>query len=123
MGQTEAPLTIRPFINRMTQSELMCIMTSGMAHVSGGIMGAYILYGIEAKHLLAAVLMTVPGTILLSKMFVPETEQPETAGNVALTIPNVDANLIGAAARGTGEGLHWRSTSVRCSSPSWRSSR
>jgi len=106
MGQTEAPLTIRPFINRMTQSELMCIMTSGMAHVSGGIMGAYIAYGIEAKHLLAAVLMTVPGTILLSKIFVPETEQPETAGNVALDIPKVDANLIGAAARGTGEGLH-----------------
>jgi concentrative nucleoside transporter, CNT family len=106
MGQTEAPLTIRPFINRMTQSELMCIMTSGMAHVSGGIMGAYIAYGIEAKHLLAAVLMTVPGTILLSKIFVPETEQPETAGNVALEIPNIDANLIGAAARGTGEGLH-----------------
>ena len=106
MGQTEAPLTIRPFINRMTKSELMCVMTSGMAHVSGGIMGAYIAYGIEAKHLLAAVLMTVPGTILLSKIFVPETEQPETAGNVKLDIPTVDANIIGAAARGTGEGLH-----------------
>jgi CNT family concentrative nucleoside transporter len=105
MGQTEAPLTIRPFINRMTQSELMCIMTSGMAHVSGGIMGAYILNGIEAKHLLAAVLMTAPGTIMLAKIFVPETEKPETAGNVALQIERIDSNVIAAAARGTGEGL------------------
>src|SRR5262245_22720448 len=106
MGQTEAPLTIRPFINKMTQSELMCIMTSGMAHISGGIMGAYIAYGIEAKHLLAAVIMTAPGTILLAKMFVPETEKPETAGTVKIDIPKVDSNIIGAAARGTGEGLH-----------------
>jgi CNT family concentrative nucleoside transporter len=106
MGQTEAPLTIRPFINKMTQSELMCIMTSGMAHISGGIMGAYIAYGIEAKHLLAAVIMTAPGTILLAKLFVPETETPETAGTVKIDIPKVDSNIIGAAARGTGEGLH-----------------
>ena len=106
MGQTEAPLTIRPFLNKMTQSELMTVMTSGMAHVSGGIMGAYILYGIEAKHLLAAVIMTAPGTILLAKMFVPETEVPETAGTVKLVIPRTDANIIGAASRGTGEGLN-----------------
>jgi CNT family concentrative nucleoside transporter len=105
MGQTEAPLTVRPFLNKMTQSELMCVMTSGMAHVSGGIMGAYILFGIEAKHLLTAVIMTAPGTILLAKMFVPETGTPETAGIVKLEIPRTDANLIGAAARGTGEGL------------------
>ncbi len=105
MGQTEAPLTVRPFLNKMTQSELMCVMTSGMAHVSGGIMGAYILFGIEAKHLLTAVIMTAPGTILLAKMFVPETGTPETAGTVKLEIPRTDANLIGAAARGTSEGL------------------
>ena len=74
MGQTEAPLTIRPFLPELTQSELMTVMTSGMAHVSGGIMAAYIAYGIEAKHLLAAVIMTAPGTILLAKMIVPETE-------------------------------------------------
>src|SRR6185295_11452042 len=78
MGQTEAPLTIRPFLNKMTQSELMCVMTAGMAHVSGGIMGAYIAFGVEAKHLLAAVIMTAPGTILMAKMFVPETEEPVT---------------------------------------------
>ncbi len=106
MGQTEAPLTIRPYLNKMTQSELMCVMTSGMAHISGGIMGAYIAFGVEAKHLLAAVIMTAPGTILLAKILVPETEEPETAGTVRLVVPRTDANVIGAAARGTGEGLN-----------------
>src|ERR1700683_2145519 len=80
MGQTEAPLTIRPFLPDLTKSELMTVMTSGMAHVSGGIMAAYIAYGIEAKHLLAAVIMTAPGTLLMAKMIVPETEQAVTAG-------------------------------------------
>jgi CNT family concentrative nucleoside transporter len=106
MGQTEAPLTIRPYLNNLTRSELMCVMTSGMAHISGGIMGAYIAFGVEAKHLLAAVIMTAPGTILLAKMLVPETEVPETAGTVRLVVPRTDANIIGAAARGTGEGLN-----------------
>ena len=106
MGQTEAPLTIRPFLNKMTQSELMCVMTAGMAHVSGSIMAAYIAFGVEAKHLLAAVIMTAPGTILLAKMLVPETGTPETAGTVKLDDQRTDANVIGAAARGTSEGLH-----------------
>ena len=75
MGQTEAPLTIRPYLPRMTQSELMTVMTSGMAHISGGIMAAYIAFGIEAKHLLTAVIMTAPGTLMMAKMFVPETER------------------------------------------------
>jgi concentrative nucleoside transporter, CNT family len=105
MGQTEAPLTVRPFLNRMTQSELMCVMTAGMAHVSGGIMGAYIAFGVEAKHLLAAVIMTAPGTILLAKLFVPETGTPDTAGTVTLDTTKTDANVVGAAARGTTEGL------------------
>ncbi len=105
MGQTEAPLTIRPFINTMTVSELMTVMTSGMAHISGGIMGAYIAFGVDAKHLLTAVIMTAPGTILLAKMFVPETETPQTAGTVPPNVGHTDANLVGAAARGTGEGL------------------
>ena len=78
MGQTEAPLTIRPFLSRATRSELMTIMTSGMAHVSGGIMAMYIAQGVEARHLLSAVIMTSPGTILMAKMLVPETETPAT---------------------------------------------
>jgi CNT family concentrative nucleoside transporter len=106
MGQTEAPLTIRPYLPEMTQSELMTVMTSGMAHISGGIMAAYILFGIEAKHLLTAVIMTAPGTIMMAKMFVPETEVPKTMGTVRLTVERTDVNVIDAAGRGTGEGLH-----------------
>ena len=106
MGQTEAPLTIRPFLPEMTQSELMTVMTSGMAHVSGGVMAAYILFGIEAKHLLTAVIMTAPGTIMMAKMFVPEVETPKTMGSVKLEVENTDVNVIDAAGRGTGEGLH-----------------
>jgi CNT family concentrative nucleoside transporter len=106
MGQTEAPLTIRPFLARMTQSELMTVMTSGMAHISGGIMAAYIAFGIEARHLLTAVIMTAPGTLMMAKMFVPETETPETRGTVTLQIEKTDVNVIDAAGRGTAEGLH-----------------
>jgi CNT family concentrative nucleoside transporter len=105
MGQTEAPLTIRPYLPRMTQSELMTVMTSGMAHISGGIMAAYVLFGIEAKHLLTAVIMTAPGTLMMAKMFVPETEVPETMGTVRMEIEKTDVNVIDAAGRGTGEGL------------------
>jgi len=106
MGQTEAPLTIRPLLPECTKSELMTIMTAGMAHVSGGIMAAYILYGIEARHLLAAVIMTAPGTILMAKMLVPETEQPKTAGTVQIAKEEMhkDANVLGAIARGTIDG-------------------
>ena len=108
MGQTEAPLTIRPFLPKVTRSELMTIMTSGMAHVSGGIMAAYILYGIEAKHLLAAVIMTAPGTVLIAKMLVPEVDTPQTkaAGNkVEISdAEHKDENVLAAIARGTIDG-------------------
>ena len=106
MGQTEAPLTIRPFLKGATRSELMTIMTSGMAHVSGGIMAMYIAQGVEAKHLLAAVIMTSPGTILIAKMLVPETETPATEGRVVMPKDELhkDENLIGAIARGTIDG-------------------
>jgi CNT family concentrative nucleoside transporter len=106
MGQTEAPLTIRPFLAGATRSELMTIMTSGMAHVSGGIMAMYIAQGIEARHLLSAVIMTSPGTILMAKMLVPETEVPATEGRVVIPEDeeHKDENLIGAIARGTIDG-------------------
>jgi concentrative nucleoside transporter, CNT family len=110
MGQTEAPVTIRPFLPDLTRSELMTVMTSGMAHVSGSIMAAYFAFGAEPRHVLSAVIMTAPGTILVSKMLVPETEQPRTAGKVVM--PEAEAerekqeNLLGAIARGTGDGLH-----------------
>ena len=106
MGQTEAPLTIRPFIPGMTESELMTVMTSGMAHISGGVMAAYILFGVEAQHLLTAVIMTAPGTLMMAKLFVPETREPETMGTVRLNVERTDVNVIDAIGRGTGEGLH-----------------
>jgi CNT family concentrative nucleoside transporter len=105
MGQTEAPLTIRPYLAKMTQSELMTVMTSGMAHISGGIMAAYVLFGIEAQHLLTAVIMTAPGTLMMAKIFVPETQRPETMGTVKLDTERTDVNIIDAAGRGTSEGL------------------
>jgi len=106
MGQTEAPLTIRPFLNKLTKSELMTVMTCGMAHVSGGMLAAYIAFHIEAKHLLTAVIMTAPGTLLMAKMLVPETEQPLTAGQVEMPKMEKEPNFLGAIARGTVEGLH-----------------
>jgi CNT family concentrative nucleoside transporter len=107
MGQTEAPLTIRPFLANLTQSELFTIMVSGMAHVSGAVMAAYVkMAGVEIKHLLTAVIMTAPATLLLAKMLMPETEQPETAGRVKVEIEKPGVNVIDAAARGAGDGLH-----------------
>ena len=106
MGQTEAPLTIRPYLPKMTESELMTVMTAGMAHISGGIMAAYILFGMSAEHLLTAVIMTAPGTLMMAKIFVPETESPATMGTVKLKVEQTDVNVIDAAGRGTTEGLH-----------------
>lgn len=105
LGQTEAPLTIRPFLPRMTKSELMTVMTAGMAHVSGGVMAAYIAFGVEARHILTAVVMTAPGAIMTSKILVPETQTPETLGTIRTDSPREDANVLDAAARGVRDGL------------------
>ncbi len=106
MGQTEAPLVIRPYLKDLTESELMTIMTAGMAHIAGSVFGAYVLFGAEARHLLTAVVMTAPGTIVLSKMLVPETGHPLTAGNVKLTEEGKPINLLDATSRGVSDGLH-----------------
>ena len=106
LGQTEAPLTIRPYLPRLTRSELLTVMTSGMAHVSGGVMAAYIAFDIEARHILTAVIMTAPGAIMVSKMLVPETEKPETLGTMSSAEKSTDANVLDAASRGTRDGLH-----------------
>ncbi len=114
LGQTEAPLTIRPYLARLTRSELLVVMTSGMGLVSGGMLAAYIGFiggGDEAiresasRNLLAAILMTFPATIYLAKIVIPETDAPETLGRLALDNDRPDANLIDAAARGTRDGL------------------
>jgi len=106
MGQTEAPLTIRPFLAGMTESELFTIMVSGMAHVSGAVMAAYVIMAhVEIQHLLTAVIMTAPATIMLAKLLIPETGQPETMGNVQIKVEKPGVNVIDAAARGAGDGL------------------
>lgn len=107
MGQTEAPITIRPFLEGLTESELFTIMVSGMAHVSGATMAAYVLMAhVELRHLLTAVIMTAPATIMLAKILVPEIGKPETAGTVRVVVEKPGINIIDAAARGAGDGLH-----------------
>jgi concentrative nucleoside transporter, CNT family len=106
MGQTEAPLTIRPFLAGLTESELFTIMVSGMAHVSGAVMAAYVLMAhVSITHLLTAVIMTAPATIMLAKMLVPEVDNPATAGGVKIEVEKQGVNIIDAAARGAGDGL------------------
>ena len=107
MGQTEAPLTIKPFLAGLTESELFTVMTCGMAHVSGATMAAYVLVGhVEIRHLLTAVIMTAPATIMLAKIFIPETGKPVTAGKVEIHVEKTAVNVIDAAAQGAGDGLH-----------------
>ena len=107
MGQTEAPLTIRPFLAGLTESELFVVMTAGMAHVSGSVMAAYVkVAGVSIVHLLTAVIMTAPATIMLAKIFIPETGNPATAGKVEIQVEKTAVNVIDAAAQGAGDGLH-----------------
>jgi CNT family concentrative nucleoside transporter len=95
VGQTEAPLVIKPFVGQMTKSELMCLMTGGMATVAGGVLAAYVGFGIDAGHLLAASVMSAPAALVCSKLMVPETEESVTAGVVKVDLPkNLKASMI-----------------------------
>ncbi|WP_419934716.1 NupC/NupG family nucleoside CNT transporter [Candidatus Palauibacter sp.] len=110
VGQTEAPLLIRPFVDRMTKSELNTVMTGGFATVAGGALAAYVamLVGVFpdiAGHLLAASIMAAPGGIVVSKMLMPETDEPVTRGTLDIALPRTHANVIDAAAGGAGDGL------------------
>lgn len=105
VGQTEAPLVIKPYVNRMTKSELMCLMTGGMATVAGGVLAAYVGFGIDAGHLLAASVMSAPAALVCAKLLVPEREESDTAGVVKVNLPKVSTNVIDAAATGASEGL------------------
>lgn len=105
VGQTEAPLVIKPYVNTMTKSELMCLMTGGMATVAGGVLAAYVGFGIDAGHLLAASVMSAPAALVCAKLLVPETEESETAGMVKVNLPKVSDNVIDAAATGATDGL------------------
>jgi len=107
MGQNEAPLTIRPYLAKLTQSELMTLMTGGMATVSGALMVAYAqIGGAPVEHLLTAVVMTAPMAIVMAKILVPETETPATLGGLPRENERQDVNVIAALARGSIEGLH-----------------
>ena len=114
IGQTEAPLTVRPYISRMTESELITMMIGGMAHIAGGVLAAYVgMLGGEdpvqqlfyAKHLLAASIMAAPATLVIAKLLIPETGNPLTRGTVKMEIEKTTSNVIDAAAAGAADGL------------------
>ncbi|GAB3748088.1 nucleoside transporter [Lysobacter olei] len=114
IGQTEAPLTVRPYISRMTESELITMMIGGMAHIAGGVLAAYVgmLGGGDpeqqayyAKHLLAASIMAAPATMVVAKLLIPETGTPLTRGTVKMEVEKTTSNIIDAAAAGAGDGL------------------
>jgi CNT family concentrative nucleoside transporter len=114
IGQTEAPLTIRPYIEAMTESELLTMMVAGMAHVAGAVMAAYVglLGGSDpaarqffAKHLLTASVMAAPATLVLAKVLIPETREPATRGTVKIDVERTTSNVIDAAASGASDGM------------------
>jgi CNT family concentrative nucleoside transporter len=114
IGQTEAPLTVRPYIGRMTESELITMMIGGMAHIAGGVLAAYVgmLGGGDpvesayyAKHLLAASIMAAPATLVIAKLLIPETGNPLTRGTVKMEVEKTTSNIIDAAAAGAADGL------------------
>ncbi len=105
VGQTEAPLVIKPYVNTMTRSEIMCLMTGGMATIAGGVLAAYVGFGIDAGHLLAASVMSAPAAIVCAKLMVPEVEVSKTAGVVNVELPKMADNVIDAAASGAADGL------------------
>ena len=111
VGQTEAPLLIKPFIAKMTQSELMALMTGGFATVAGGVLAAYVgmlvtYFPDIAGHMIAASVMSAPAALVVAKLMVPETEESETSGSLDIVVETPDVNVIDAAARGAAEGLH-----------------
>lgn len=105
VGQTEAPLVIRPYIETMTKSEILALMTGGMATIAGGVLAAYIGLGINAGHLLAASVMSAPAALVCAKLLLPETEHSHTAGAIDIVLPKTASNVIDAAAVGASDGL------------------
>lgn len=105
VGQTEAPLVIRPFLDTLTRSELMAVMAGGFASIAGGVMAGYIMLGIPAKHLLAAAVMSAPAALVFAKIMVPERAKPLTSGKVTMPEMPRNTNVIDAAAAGARDGL------------------
>ena len=105
MGQTEAPLVIRPYLSKMTRSEILALMTGGMATIAGGVLAAYVSFGISAGHLLTASVMSAPAALLIAKVMLPETEQSETAAGASAKVPRETTNGLDALCRGASEGM------------------
>lgn len=105
MGQTEAPLVIRPYLPKMTRSEILALMIGGMASIAGGVLAAYVSFGVSAGHLLTASVMSAPASLLIAKVLMPETEKSETAAGGTATIPRETTNGIDALCRGASEGM------------------
>ncbi len=105
MGQTEAPLVIRPYLPTMTRSEILALMTGGMATIAGGVLAAYVSFGISAGHLLTASVMSAPAALLIAKVMLPETEKSETAAGASAKIPRETTNGLDALCRGASEGM------------------
>ncbi|HEX2223653.1 MAG TPA: NupC/NupG family nucleoside CNT transporter [Thermoanaerobaculia bacterium] len=105
VGQTEAPLLIRPYVPSLTQSELMAVMTGGFANIAGGVLAAYVAMGIDAGHLIASSVMSAPASLVMAKLMFPETQQSATAGQVTLEVERPWVNVLDAAADGAAEGL------------------
>jgi len=105
VGQTEAPLVVRPFIEKMTQSELFAVMTGGLASVAGSVLVGYSLLGVPLEYLLAASFMAAPAGLVLAKLMMPETEESETSRELKMEKDTESVNVIDAAARGAGDGL------------------
>ena len=105
MGQTEAPLVIRPYLPKMTRSEILAMMTGGMATIAGGVLAAYVSFGISAGHLLTASVMSAPAALLIAKVMLPETEKSETAAGASAKVPRETTNGLDALCRGASEGM------------------
>lgn len=105
MGQTEAPLVIRPYLSTMTRSEIMALMTGGMATIAGGVLAAYVAFGISAGHLLTASVMSAPAALLIAKVLLPESEKSETAAGASATVPRETTNGLDALCRGASDGV------------------
>ena len=105
MGQTEAPLVIRPYLPKMTRSELLALMIGGMASIAGGVLAAYVSFGVSAGHLLTASVMSAPASLMIAKVLMPETEKSETAAGTTATIPRETTNGVDALCRGASEGM------------------
>ena len=105
MGQTEAPLLIRPYLARMTRSELFAMMVGGMATIAGGVLAAYVSFGIEAGHLLTASVLSAPAGLMVAKVMVPETEASETAGGASASVERETVNGMDALCHGAADGM------------------